>query len=37
MCAEGAAIETEAFFPLFEIASDDVDEVVKIDLGVWIE
>jgi hypothetical protein len=32
-----AAIETQAFFRLFEIASDNVDEVVKDDLGVWIE
>ena len=32
-----AAIETEAFFRLFEISSDNVDEIVKIDLGVWIE
>jgi hypothetical protein len=32
-----AAIETEAFFRLSEITSDDVDEVVNVDLGVWIE
>src|SRR5262245_48058962 len=32
-----AAIETEACFRLFEISSDDVDEIVKVDLGVWIE
>ena len=32
-----AAIEAQAFFRLFEITSDDVDEVVNVDLGVWIE
>src|SRR5262245_10064482 len=32
-----AVVEAKAFLRLLEIASDDVDEVVKFDLGVGIE
>ena len=33
----GTAVEAKAFLRLLEVAADDVDEVVKIDLGVRIE
>ena len=34
MCGGRRIVEAEAFFGLLEVAADDVDEVVEIDLGV---
>ena len=37
MCDDGRVVEAEPLFRLLEIAPDDVDEIIEIDLGVGVE